>query len=111
MEKNTTFANRENYLNYILGQLSELDNFTFRKMIGGIGFFRDELMFGAIIGGKLRFRASAACAEQCGTTSYLFDEWARQSCEVPENVIEDKAVLKSWAERSIALLERGKERA
>ena len=111
MKHKTNHTNRENYLNYILDQLSELENFTFRKMIGGIGFFRDELMFGAIIGGKLRFRAPAACAEKHGAVSYLLNEWAKQSCEVPEGVIENKVVLKSWAERSIALLERGRERA
>lgn len=109
--KHDTNNNRENYLNYILDQLSELENFTFRKMVGGIGFFRDELMFGAIIGGKLRFRAPAACAEKNGAASYAFEDWARESCEVPEAVVENKTMLKSWAERSIALLQRGRERA
>lgn len=109
--RQSTNNTRENYLNYILDQLSELEDFTFRKMIGGIGFYRDRLMFGAIIGGRLRFRAPAACAEKCGAASYLFDEWAKQSCEVPEGVVENKAVLKIWAERSIALLKKGRERA
>ncbi|MCO6479310.1 MAG: TfoX/Sxy family protein [Phaeodactylibacter sp.] len=109
MEDSTNNANRENYLNYILDQLSELENFTFRKMIGGVGFFRDELMFGAIIGGKLRFWAPKACAEKHGATSYFLTEWAKQSCEVPESVAGNKTVLKSWAERSISLLEKARE--
>jgi len=111
MEKEASNGNRENYLNYILDQFSDLENITFRKMIGGIGFFYEDLMFGAIIGGKLRFQAPASCADKQGTASFILDEWARQSREVPESVIENKILLKGWAEKAILLMQRAQERA
>ncbi len=110
MEKKANNGNRENYLNYILDQLSELENITFRKMVGGVGFFYEELMFGAIIGGKLRFQVPASCADKQGT-SFLLDEWARQSREVPESVIENKILLKAWAEKAISLMQQTQESA
>ncbi len=107
MSSKSNLPRRENYLNFILSQLSELEGFTFRKMFGGIGFYSGEgLMFGAILGGKFRLRAPEACAGQHKGTSYVMEELARQYCEVPEEVIDNKNILKDWAEKAIFLARR-----
>ena len=39
--QNRRHPNQENLLNYILNQLADLEDFTFRKMFGGIGFYKE----------------------------------------------------------------------
>ena len=92
----------ENYLNYVLTQLSDIDNVTLKKMFGGIGFFRDGFLFGTISGGKFRLKAPAECSpcpqEELSQFAPVFSQ---NFCEVPEEVLEDKVQLKFWAEKAV----------
>jgi len=38
----------EDYLNYVLDQLSEFGEIDNKRMFGGVGFFKEGLMFGKI---------------------------------------------------------------
>ena len=92
-----------NFLNYILDQLSDLENFTFKKMIGGVGFYRDNLMFGAISGGKFRLKSAHKCDGESikAPTSNPYSMYQLREelyCIVPTNVLKDKILLLQWAE-------------
>ncbi len=92
-----------NYLNFILDQLSELDGITIRKMTGGIGFFSAGIMFGSILGGKFRLRLANCLAEGHGRDErrkYFFYE-EMVFCEVPDEVLNDKLMLRDMAEQAI----------
>jgi TfoX/Sxy family transcriptional regulator of competence genes len=45
-------AYSENYLNFVIDQLSEFGDFEHKKMFGGIGFFKDGKMFAGIMKGN-----------------------------------------------------------
>ena len=103
--KNRRHPNQENFLNYILTQLADLEDFTFRKMFGGIGFYKEGLLFGAITGGKFRLKHSKCASKQAyedckasANSSFIPD--GELFCEVPEGVLENKSLLKSWVEKA-----------
>ena len=41
-------ASTINYLNYILNQLSDLDNITYKKMMGEYMLYKDGVLFGGV---------------------------------------------------------------
>ena len=43
----------QEYLDYINDQLSEFGDFDYKKMFGGIGFFRGKIFFAGIMNGVL----------------------------------------------------------
>ena len=96
---------RENYLNYILDKLSWLETLRFRKLAGGVGFFADKHLFGAIVGGRFRLRSSDLCQDTQKNATYLFADWAQSYCEVPQDIIEEHDTLKAWVMDAIHLAE------
>ena len=101
-------AVNENYLNFILDQLSELEDFTFKKMFGGVGFFKDGKMFAGIMGGKFCLKADETT--QADFEAYGMEPYGNKSkgkgmpyWEVPAEILEDKSKLKTWAERAHAV--------
>jgi len=94
---------KENFLNYMLGRLSELEALSFRKMTGGIAFLQNGLTFGAIVGGRFRLRTPDVCQDTQSESTYLFADWAKAYCEVPEQVIADKKKLMAWVKHAIEL--------
>lgn len=97
--------NRENYLNYILDRLSWLETLRFRKLAGGVGFFSDNRLFGAIVGGRFRLRSPDLCQDTQKNATYLFANWAQSYCEVPQDIIEEHEALKAWVMDAIHLAE------
>ncbi|MCH2080791.1 MAG: TfoX/Sxy family protein [Saprospiraceae bacterium] len=93
-----------NFLNYILDQLSDVENFRFKKIFGGIDFYRNGYHFGTIRGGKFLLQADPECGQvspprtHFGEDSDTFDDTI--FFEVPEDIIANKSILKSWAERA-----------
>ena len=91
-----------NFLNYVLDQLSDMDNFTFKKMLGGIGFYRNDLLFGAISGGKFRLKTAHKCegeqAPSPAANRYSFNQLREELfCIVPTEVLRNKTILTQWA--------------
>jgi len=86
---------RSNYLNYILDQMQELEGITIQKQMGGVRFFRNGQVLGAISGGRFRLRRiPCGVAESNGAdikkTSSVMDTKGldpSQWCAVPEAVI------------------------
>ena len=95
----------ENYLALITDQMSEIPNVDTKKMFGGLGFFREGIMFAIIGGGNFRLWADAsniADFEKHGMSNYrprpnskVMPYW-----KVPIEIMEDKAMLAIWAEKS-----------
>ena len=46
-------AYSEDYLQFCLEQLSDIQEVTHKKMFGGVGFFKEGKMFAGIMYGKL----------------------------------------------------------
>lgn len=98
-------AYSQEYLDYILDQLSLFGEVNSRKMFGGIGFFHDGLMFGMLGGDVFRLKVDdnnrvdyeAAGMQQfsSGTKKKGMPYW-----EVPTEVIEDQVLLKVWADKA-----------
>lgn len=90
-----------NFLNFLLDQLAEIEQLTFRKMLGGIGFYRENLLFGILQGGKLRLRSPGnhdICLDAKPASLILHSEEPANYCEVPSEVLNDKPALLKWAE-------------
>lgn len=93
------------YLNYVQDQLSGFGDFETKKMFGGVGFFKEGLMFGMIGNGVFRLKVDAhnqALYEQHGMTP-LMSNTKKKSMpywQVPEEVLEDTNELKKWALQS-----------
>lgn len=90
------------YQDYIEEQLSEFGEFEAKRMFGGIGYFRDKAMFGAIMHGAFRLKGD-------DTTAPDFAKYGKERhqipgkkmsmpyYEVPDEILNDKHVLKEWA--------------
>lgn len=94
-----------NYLHFVLDQLADLENISFKKMYGGIAFFLDGLMFGAITGGKFRLKAASTCSGKPGMGELSVpnidtEEEVGKYFEVPGEVLRDKGRLKKWVEKA-----------
>jgi DNA transformation protein len=96
---------KQEYLDYILGQLSEVPDFTYKKMFGGIGFFRGDAMWGAIMNETDTFRLKVsdnnqAVYEAAGMEPFMMEKMNRSMpyWTVPVDVIADKNILAEWVE-------------
>lgn len=74
-------------------------------MFGGLGFFREGIMFAMIGGGKFRLRADASNIpdfEKHAMSNYRPKPNSKGMpyWEVPIEIMEDKAMLAIWAEKS-----------
>jgi len=95
-------AVNEDYLAFVQDQLSEVEDFETKKMFGGIGFFREGIMFGMIGGGVLRLRVddtNRSSYEDQGMTNYAPKKGSKGMpyYEVPQGVLDDKKELANWA--------------
>lgn len=96
----------EDYLAYIVDQLSESPEFTQKKMFGGVGFFHNGKIFGAIMKDVFRLKTDDSNVEDYTSRGMGKFEHGRGSMpyyEVPLEVLEDKKELSHWVKKSIAL--------
>lgn len=107
-------AVNEDYQEYIKDQLADFGNFEMKKMFGGIGIFREGLMFGMIGGNTFRLKVDELNQpdfEAHGMKPYVNDKKKKGMpyWEVPAVVLEDRQVLKTWAEKAFNAAERTKK--
>jgi DNA transformation protein len=100
----------EDFLNFLLDQLSVIEDVTHKKMFGGVGFFKEGKMFAGIFAGTFAMKvndSNRADYEAKGMGQALADKKAKGKgmpyYEVPVEIIEDQSLLKNWAEKSIAI--------
>ena len=109
-------AINQEYVNFIMDQLSEFEGATSKKMFGGIGIFKDGLMF-AMITSENRFYLKVDSDlipkfEQAGMQA--FDHAKRGKgmpyWSAPADVIEDKQLMRQWAEKSFEVALKAKKK-
>jgi DNA transformation protein len=98
----------DEYLEYVLEQLSGLRGLVSRRMFGGAGIYQDELFFGLIFKGTLYFKVNddnRANYESRGMARFRPYENRPQISltyyEVPADVLEDRNELAVWARQSV----------
>ena len=107
-------AVNEEFLSYVKNQLSEFGEIETKKMFGGVGFFKQGLMF-AMIGGdtfklkvdesnKMEFEAKGMKPHHSNSKKKGMPYW-----EVPVDVLENKSVLAEWAENSFKIAVKNKK--
>lgn len=104
----------ENYLQYIKDQLSEFGEIEIKKMFGGVGFFREGLMFGMIGGDVFRLKVdeyNQADFEQQGMKAFQSTNKKKGMpyWEVPAAVLENKEELSEWARKAYEAAVRAKK--
>ncbi len=107
-------AYSEDYLNFVIDQLSEFGDFEHKKMFGGIGFFKEGKMFAGIMYGNF-------CLKVGDSNRKDFDDRGianfRSSSkkkgmpyrEVPADILEDKSLLKKWTDKAYQEAIKGKK--
>ena len=107
-------AYSEDYLNFVIDQLSEFGDFEHKKMFGGVGFFKEGKMFAGIMKGNFCLKVGESNQkdfEDRGMQAYVNDSKKKGMpyWEVPADVLEDKSQLKEWAEKSFREAIKGKK--
>ena len=108
-------AVNEDFLVYVQEQMASVEPFETKKMFGGIGFFKDGIMFGMIGGGAFRLRVDELTQgdyEERGMTPFRPKPGKKGMpyWEVPVEVLEDHDELKVWAEKAIETSIRNKKK-
>lgn len=93
-------------------QLGPLGPVTARKMFGGIGLFFEGLMFGVLSNDVLYFKvddSNRVDYEKAGMGPFKPFEnkpMVMTYFEVPVDVLEDKTLLVSWAEKALEVSQK-----
>jgi DNA transformation protein len=101
-------AKGESFKDFVLDQLSDLDDVEARRMFGGYGLYQDETFFGIIHRGRLYFKIDErTVGEYRKRKMKPFRPSAKQTLksyyEVPVDIIEDADELGAWAEAAIGV--------
>ena len=102
----------QDYLEFILEQLEDFGEIMHKKMFGGVGFYKEGIMFGGIMDGTLHLKVNEETRldyEAEGMPSFMSSYF-----EVPIAIIEDRAALAVWADKAYqvakALKKKGKKK-
>jgi DNA transformation protein len=95
----------QEYLDFILDQLEEFGSVETKRMFGGVGIFKEGLMFAKIGGDTFRLKVDDTNKEDFVAKGMkpFFSEKKKKGMpywEVPVEVIEDKSILAEWANKS-----------
>jgi len=106
-------ASSSDFLRYVLGQLSTVNDLRSRRMFGGYGLYSGEVFFGIISGDVLYFKVGDDNrADYAGRGMGQFRPYADRPqvsmsyFEVPAEVLEDAEECGAWARRSVAAASR-----
>lgn len=89
------------FLNFILDQLADLEDLSFRKTYGGVKFFYKDLEFGLIQEGKFKLQSEVACdgKDVEGLEVKVRDGKPLYTVTVPEEVLSNKNQFTSWVKK------------
>ncbi len=102
----------DSFKEFILDQLSDLDEVDARPMFGGFGLYQGEVFFSIIFKGRLYFKndlTSRPVYLKMGMKPFRPNakQTLRNYYEVPVDIIEDHDQLTAWAKKAIEC-QRGK---
>jgi len=102
--------NPREYTAFIIDTLNDFGPLTTRAMFGGIGLYKDALIFGFVVGETLYFkvdnsnRSDYEAYDSSPFTYHLKDKIGTMSYwNVPTDVIEDPDQLTEWAQKAYAV--------
>ena len=104
------------FKDFVLDQLSGLDNLRARAMFGGVGLYASDAFFGLIATDVLYFKvddSNRAEYEAAGTHQFQPFEDGRMSMSyyaVPTGILEHAPTLVAWARRSVEIARTGRAR-
>jgi DNA transformation protein and related proteins len=99
----------DSYKAYVLEQLQIIGPVTAKTMFGGIGLYRAGSFFGLIDDDALYFKVDDSTREDFEDAGcqpfrpYGEGSYSMQYYEVPADVLEDRSVLRNWAENAVAV--------
>ena len=105
----------QDYLDFVLDQFSEFGEVAHKKMFGGVGFYKDGLMFGGIMYGLLHLKVDDETRPEFVAREmepFAHGKKAKtlpSYYQVPVEIVEDKKQLKHWAEQAFAAALRSKK--
>lgn len=98
------------FADFVLEQLRSLRGVAARRMFGGVGLYRQAVMFGVIFGDELFLKVgddNRSAYEAAGSRPFVYSARGRKVSlsywRVPEDVLEDADVLAAWATRAHAV--------
>ncbi len=99
-------ANDDSFKDFVLDQLSDLDDVEARRMFGGFGLYQDETVFGIIHRGRLYFKIDeSTVGEYRKRKMKPFRPNAKQTLksyyQVPVDVVEDRDRFGEWAKKAV----------
>ncbi|PHN01947.1 TfoX/Sxy family protein [Flavilitoribacter nigricans] len=104
------------YLEFVLEQLEGFGPITHKKMFGGVGFYKDGLMFGGLMNGILHFKVDDQTRPEFirrGMEPFAHGKTPKKLptyYQVPVEIIEDRDELTAWAEKAYAAALTGKKK-
>jgi DNA transformation protein len=104
----------DDFLEYVVDQLSLLGPVTVRKMFGGAGLYSDGKMFGLVADDVPYLKVDDSNREhfvQAGAGPFVpFPDkaMAMPYYEIPADVLEDPDMLAQWARRSLDIARKKK---
>ena len=106
-------AINESYTTYVKDQLSTFGEVEFKKMFGGIGIFKNGIMFGKIGGDTFRLKVDQSNQKQFEDKGMkpFYSEKKKKGMpywEVPADVLENRSVLAEWAKQSYEIALKAK---
>lgn len=95
----------EKQAEYVTKQLESFGEFETKKMFGGLGYFRDGRMFGAIMHGAFRLKGDNETAKDYAPYGFGKHKIPGKKMEmpyyqVPEEILKNKKKLKVWADKA-----------
>ncbi len=104
-------AVNEDYLKYVQEQFALFGDIEIKKMFGGIGIFTNGVMFAMIANDTLRFKVDETNRQQyeerdmrpffSGSKKKGMPYW-----EVPPDILDDRSLLKEWANQSLKIAQK-----
>jgi DNA transformation protein and related proteins len=96
----------EDFLQFVKDQLSGFGDFQAKKMFGGVGFFRDDAMFGLIKNDVFMLRTDPEnLGEFAGQPQFTVDMKGKDMTmpyhAVPAKVLENREKLAQWASAAL----------
>jgi DNA transformation protein len=101
----------DDFLNFVLDQLSGWGEVSVRRMFGGAGLYRDGKMFGLIADDVAYLKVdetNRADFIKAGSSPFnpfpdINKAVVMSYYEIPPNVLEDRAEFPKWAQRSLEI--------
>lgn len=98
----------QNYIAYLDDQLSDFDSVFTRKMFGGLGYYKEGVMFGLLGNDTFCLKVdetNQSDFEAFGMKAFMSSEKKKGMpyWQVPGEVLEDRTELAIWAEKSFQI--------